>query len=88
MTVQVFSATRHITSRAVRRIIGRGALAAVFAGLGAISVSAAGVDLETGYSRAVALPSHSVPAGRRSIPAHSVHPVDPPPNSIGEGLQL
>ena len=40
MTVQVFSATRHITSRAVRRIIGRGALAAMVAGLSAISVSA------------------------------------------------
>ena len=69
MTVQVFSAGRHTTDRAVRRIIGRGALAAIVAGLSAISVSAYGADLETGYSRAVAAPPRSAPAVRRSIPA-------------------
>jgi len=75
MTVQVFSATRHITSRGVRRIIGRGALAAIVAGLSGISVSAYGADLETGYSRTIAAPPRSAPAGRRSIPAR---PIDPP----------
>jgi hypothetical protein len=75
MTIQVGSAIRHITSRAVRRIIGRGALAAVAVGLGAISVSAHGGALETGYSHAVAASPHSAPAGRRSAPAR---PVDPP----------
>ena len=80
MTVQVFSATRHITSRAVRRTIGRGALAAIAAGLGAISVSAYGADLETGYSRAVAAPSRSAPAVRRSTPARPIDPPDAEPN--------
>ena len=75
MTVQVFSATRHITSRAVRRIIGRGVLPAIVADLSAISVSAYGADLETGYSRAVAAPPRSAPAVRGSTPAR---PIDPP----------
>ena len=88
MTVQVFSATCHITRRAVRRIIGRCALAAILTGLGATSVSAAGSDLETGYSRIVALPSRSAPAGRRSIPAHPVDPVDPPPNRFVQRPEL
>ena len=74
MTVQVFSATRHITSRAVRRITERCALAAIIAGIIAIS-SAYGADLETGYSRAIAAPPRSAPAVRRSIPAR---PIDPP----------
>jgi hypothetical protein len=79
MTVQVISAVPRTTGRAVRKIIGRCALAAISAGLGAISVSAAGADLQISYSRAVALPSHSAPAGR-SIPAHPVDPVDAPHN--------
>ena len=80
MTVQVSSATRHITSRAVRRIIGRGALGAIVAGLGAISVSAYGADLETGYSRAVAAPPRSAPAVRRSTPARPIDPPEADPN--------
>ena len=75
MTVQVFSTTDHITRRAVRRIIGRGALAAIVAGLSAIFVSAYGADVQTGYSRTVAAPPRSAPAVRRSIPAR---PIDPP----------
>jgi len=66
--------------RAVGRITRRCALAAIGAGLGAISVSASGADLETGYTRAVAFPSHSARAARRSIPAHPVNPVDAPSN--------
>ena len=73
MTVQVSSSTRH--SRAVRRIIGRCALAAIVTGLSAISVSAYSADLGTGYSRAVAAPPRSAPAVRRSTPAR---PIDPP----------
>ena len=84
MTVQVFSATPHIKSRAVRRIIGRGALAAIGAGLGATSVSAAGADLDTGYSRAVAAPPRSAPAVRRSTPAR---PIDPPDAELNRPLQ-
>jgi len=80
MTVQVSPATRHITSRAVRRIIGRGALAAIIAGLSAISVSAYGADPETGYSRAVAFPPRSAPPVRRSTPARPIDPPDAEPN--------
>ena len=85
MTVQVFSATRHITSRAVRRIIGRGALAAIVTGLNAISISAYGADLETGYSRAVAAPPRSAPAVRRSNPARPIGPQDREPNRLMQG---
>jgi hypothetical protein len=80
MTVQTFSAAPRTTGRAVRSIIRQWALAAIGAGLGAISVSAAGADLGTGYSRTVALPSHSAPAGRRSILAQPVDQVDAPSN--------
>jgi hypothetical protein len=80
MTVQVFSATRHITSGAIRRIVGRGALAAIAAGLGMISVGAYGAELETGYSRAVAAPPRSAPAVRRSTPARPIDPPDAEPN--------
>ena len=79
MTVQVFSATRHTTSRAVCRIIRRGALAAIVTGLSAISVSAYGADVETGYSRTVAAPSRSAPAVRRSTPARLIDPPDAEP---------
>ena len=74
MTEQVFSATHHIRSRAVLGVIGRVALAAMVAGIIAIS-SAYGIDLQTGYSRAVAAPPRSAPAIRRSTPAR---PIDPP----------
>ena len=80
MTVQVFSATHHITGRAVRRIIGPGALAAIVAGLGAISISAYGAELEASYSRAVAAPPRLAPAVRRSIPARPIDPPDAEPN--------
>ena len=84
MTVQVFSTTDHITRRAVRRIIGRGALAAIVAGLSAIFVSAYGADVQTGYSRTVAAPPRSAPAVRRSIPAR---PIDPPDAELNRPLQ-
>jgi hypothetical protein len=88
MTVQVFSATHHTTSRAVRRIIRRGALAALVAGLGAISVSTYSADLETGYSRAVAVPSRSAPAVRRSTPARRSDPPDIEPNQPVQRAEL
>ena len=75
MIVQIVPARRALTGRAVRRIIGRCALAAVGAGLLAISVSAFGADLETGYTSAIAVPSQLAPPGRRPIPAQ---PIDPP----------
>jgi hypothetical protein len=86
MTVQVFSATHHITSRAVRRIIGRGALAAIVAGLGAISVSAHGADPETGYSLAVAVPPRSAPPVRRST--RPINPPDAEPNRPVQRAEL
>ena len=64
MTAQIVPARRALTGRAVRRIIGRCALAAVGAGLLAISVSAFGADLETGYTSAIAVPSQLAPPGR------------------------
>jgi hypothetical protein len=79
MTVQVFSATRHATDRAVRRIIGPAALAIV-AGLGITSVRSYGADLETGYSRAVAAPPRSAAAVHRSTPARPIDPPDTEPN--------
>ena len=80
MAVHVFSATRHITGRAALGVIGRGALAAIAAGLGVISVGAYGAELETGYSRAVAAPPRSAPAVRRSTPARPIDPPDAEPN--------
>ena len=79
MTVQVFSATCRITGRAPLGVIGRGALAAIVAGLGVISIGAYGAELETGYSRAVAAPPRSAPAVRRSIPTRPIDPPDAPP---------
>jgi hypothetical protein len=75
MTVQVFSVTRRITGRTALGVIGRGALAAIAAGLGVISVGAYGAELETGYPRAVPVPTRSAPAVRRSTPAR---PIDLP----------
>ena len=88
MTVQVISATPRTTGRVVCRIIRRCAMAAIGAGLGGMSVSTADAHLETGYFRTLALPSHSVPAGRRSIPAHPVDPVDAPPNRSVARVEL
>ena len=75
MTVQIVCARRAVTSRAVPRIIGRWALAAVAAGCLAISISVFGADLGTGYTGAIAVPAHPAPPGRRPIPAY---PIDPP----------
>jgi hypothetical protein len=59
-------------------------LAAMVAGVGAISVSAYGADLETGYSRAVTAPPRSAPAVRRSTPAR---PIDPPDTELNRPMQ-
>lgn len=75
MIVQIVPGRRALTGRAVRRIIGRRALTAVSAGFLAISVNAFGADLGTGYTSAIAVPSHPAPPGRRPIPAR---PIDPP----------
>jgi hypothetical protein len=54
------------------------------AGLVAASVGSFGADSGTGYSTAIAVPSHSAAAARRPIP---VHPVDPPDTSPDRSLQ-
>ena len=48
MTVQIGAVHRALTSGAVRRIVGRCALAAIGGGFGAISINAFGADLTTG----------------------------------------
>jgi len=49
-------------------------LITISAGLFATSVSSFGADPVTGYSTAIAVPSHAAPS-RRPVPAH---PIDPP----------
>jgi hypothetical protein len=50
MTVQFGGVRRALSSGAARAIVGRCALAAIGAGLGAISVNAFGDDLATGLT--------------------------------------
>jgi hypothetical protein len=80
MTVQIIPGRRAVTSSAVHSIIGRCALAAVGAGCLAISISALGATLETGYPSAIAVPSHPAPPGRQPIPAHPTEPRDARPD--------
>ena len=56
-------------------------LITISAGLFATSVSGFGADPGTGYSTAIAVPSH---AARRPIPAH---PIDPPDTNPNPSLQ-
>jgi hypothetical protein len=51
------------------------ALITVSAGFAAGSVGSFGADPRTGYSNAIAVPSHAAPAARQPLPAH---PIDPP----------
>jgi hypothetical protein len=88
MTVQIIPACHPITSRAVRWIIGRCALAAAAAGCLAISISAFGAALETGYPSAIAVPSHPAPPGRRPIPAHPTEPPEAKPDRSMERSRI
>lgn len=58
MAVQIGAVRRALTSGA-RRIVGRCALAAIGAGLGAISISTFGDDLATGSLRSITGPSQA-----------------------------
>jgi hypothetical protein len=69
MTAQIVAARRALTGRAVRRIIGRCALAAIGAGFGAISISASGADLATGSSLTITGPSQVKRPDHRPITA-------------------
>jgi hypothetical protein len=80
MRLRIARASRAGTGGAARRIIGRCVLAAVGAGFFAISTGTFGADLGTGYSTAIAVPSHALPAGRRPIPAPPTVPPDVKPD--------
>ena len=71
MTAQIVATRRALTGKAARRRIGRFALAAVGAGLGAISVSTFGADLATGSSQSITSPSQVTRADHRPITAQS-----------------
>jgi hypothetical protein len=88
MTVQIMPARHPVTSRPVRRIIGRCALTAVAAGFLAISISAFGADQETGYTSAIAVPSHLAPPGRRPIPAYPTEPPNAKPDRSVERSRI
>lgn len=76
MTVQIGAVRRALTSGATRRILGRCALAAIGAGLGAISINALGDDLATGSSRSITRPSQVTRAEYRPITALPSAPSD------------
>jgi hypothetical protein len=76
MTVKVVSVRRALTGRAARRIIGRCALAAIGAGLGAISINTFGDDLATGSSRSITGPSQVTRGEHRPITALPSAPTD------------
>jgi hypothetical protein len=88
MTAKI-SAPRHARkSRGVCRLFGQRAAAAAGAGLAAISMTAFGADPAVGYSHTVAASPHSVPAGRRSIPARPIDPPNREPNRLTQRAAL
>jgi hypothetical protein len=74
MSTQTTPGRRQALSRSakLRGLTGRHgfALAVFGAGLFAVSVSAVGADLGTGYSTAMTDPSQPAPPGRRALRAH------------------
>jgi hypothetical protein len=76
MIVQIVAPRRALTGRAARRIIGRCALVAIGAGLGAISISTHGADPPTGSSPSIANQSHVTRADHRSVTALPSAPTD------------
>ena len=88
MTAKISAARRARKSRGVRKLLGQCAAAAAGAGLAAISMSAFGADPAVGYSHTVAASPHSVPAGRRSIPARPIDPPNREPNRLGQRAAL
>jgi hypothetical protein len=75
MAAQLVVARRACTGAAVRRTLGRFALAAISASLGAISVSSFGADLTTGSSR-ITDPSQMARTDNRPMPAQADAPPD------------
>jgi hypothetical protein len=76
MTVQIGRVRRALSSGAARAIVGRCALAAIGAGLGAISINAFGDDLATGALRLITGPSQGTRAEHRPITAPPSAPTD------------
>src|SRR5690242_8925451 len=75
MTVEIGAVHRALTSGAARRIVGRCALAAIGAGLGAISINAFGADLTIG-SPSITGPSQATRTDHRTITAQQSAPTD------------
>jgi hypothetical protein len=76
MAVQIGAVRRALTSGAARTIVGRCALAAIGAGLGAISINTFGDDLATGSLRSITGPSQVTRAEHRPITAPPTGPTD------------
>jgi hypothetical protein len=78
MTVQIGAMRRARTSGAARRMVGRCALAAIGAGLGAISISTFGADPATGSGSpwSITGPSQPTRAEHRPITALPSAPTD------------
>jgi hypothetical protein len=76
MTVQFGGVRRALSSGAARAIVGQCALAAIGAGLGAISVNASGDNLATGALRLITGPSQGTRAEHRPITAPPSAPTD------------
>ena len=68
MTAQIGAMRRAPKGGAARRILGRCALAAIGAALGAISVSAFGADLATGSSQAIRTEHRPITAQPSALP--------------------
>ena len=62
-------------------------LITISAGLFATSVSSFGADPVTGYSTAIAVPSHAAPAARRPVPARPTGPPDTNPEHTKKGTR-
>jgi hypothetical protein len=80
MRLEIAPASRTVPGGAARKMIGRCALAAIGAGFFAISTGTFGADPGTGYSTAIAVPSQTLPASRRPIPARPTVPPDAKPD--------
>ena len=76
MTVQIGAVRRALTSGAARRIVGRYALAAIGAGLGAISINAFGADPATGSPRSITGPSQATRGEHRPTTATPTSPTE------------
>jgi hypothetical protein len=76
MTIEIGAVHRALRSGAARRIVGRCALAAIGAGLGAISINAFGADLATGSPGSITGPSQVTRGEHRPITAPPTGPAE------------